>query len=79
MTHQEALMIAKEVPAPNGFHLDEEGIEADGGWLFGWIGQTEELDDVPDGPSPIFVGEDRSVETVLLPSERGFEILDSLK
>lgn len=79
MTHQEALMIAKEVPASNGFRLDEEGNEVNGGWLFGWIGLTEELDDVPDGPSPIFVGEDGSIETVLLPSERGFEILDSLK
>lgn len=78
ITAKEALRIAKGIPVPKHYRLDEQGDAFDEGWLFGWewIGVGLEP---PGGPSPFIVHmEDGSVEELFLPSDRGFEVLDKV-
>lgn len=63
----------------NGFGLIDAAAKTPGGWLF-YVEQRVDAEGLPDpgGPSPIFVSTSGEARTVLLPSDEGFAILDSI-
>lgn len=79
LSFESAFHIACEKSMRDGCGSIVGASNAAGGWVFD-VEQKYDTDGflVPGGPSPIFVSTSGEARTVLLPSDEGFAILDSI-
>lgn len=79
ITYREAYLIAQSANPYNGVPFVGAN-KTPNGWVFDLEQQTDESGlPVPGGPSPIFVSSaDGKARGISLPSDEGFEILDSI-